>query len=288
MNNRDRQGRREDTKPRLPLPSLLLLLPWLFLRPASLAADAPADASAPFDRNVAATDARVLAEMADRTRFLWVDFLPDTRQRDVQARLGRGEIVLDALTTRDHAAEIPIPGGLVHHWVGTVFVPGAHVRDVVALMQDYDRHDKVFAPSIAASHLVSRNGDTFTFSMRFVIRKVITAVLQTDQEARFSSPASDRVYSRLRSTRIVEIDNAGTPQEKERPAERDRGYLWRQVSYWRYLERDGGTYMQCESISLSRPLPMAIGWLFNGAAAGVPRDTMLVTLTAARKELGRK
>jgi hypothetical protein len=248
----------------------------------------PLETSAAFDRYLAATDERVQSELGDSRRFLWADFASQVRAREVLTALRSGEVVLEKLTTTDHGVAIPVPGGLIHHWVGVVFVPNVHVREAVALMQDYDRHDEVFAPSIARSRVISRGNDTFQFSMRFVIKKVITAVLQTDQSSRFFSPAPDRTHSRIVSTRIVEIENAGTPSEREKPPERDRGYLWRQASYWRFLERDGGTYVQCESMSLSRPLPTAIGWLFGRSAASVPPDTLRFTLGAARRELVRR
>lgn len=251
-------------------------------------AEIPAETAAAFDRYLRATDTRVESELGDAARFLWFDFASESRRRQVTAALSRGESTLEHLTTRDHGAAVAIPGGIVHHWVGVVFVPGARVGDAVRLMQDYDRHDEVFAPSISRSQLISRNGDSFRFTMRFVIRKVITAVLQTDQESRFFAPGPDRAHSRIRATRIVEIDQAGTPREREKSAAEDRGYLWRQASYWRFLERDGGTYIQCESLSLSRPLPTAVGWFFGRSAAAIPRDTLSFTLAAARKELLRR
>ena len=260
-------------------------LPPVELRPL---AEVPAETSAAFDRYLRATDTRVESELDDAARFLWFDFASESRRREVTAALGRGEPILEQLTTRDRGGAIGIPGGVVHHWVGVVFVPGAQVGEAVRLMQDYDRHDEVFAPSITRSQVISQTGDAFRFTMRFVIRKVITAVLQTDQESRFFTPASDRAHSRIRATRIVEIDQAGTPREREKSAAEDRGYLWRQASYWRFLERDGGTYIQCESLSLSRPLPTAVGWFFGRSAAAIPRDTLSFTLTAARKELTRR
>jgi hypothetical protein len=167
-------------------------------------------------------------------------------------------------------------------------VPGVRVAAAVALMQDYDRHGDVFAPSVSRGRVIARDGDTIDFTMRFVVKKVITAVLQTDQQARFFRPAPDRAHSRIRATRIVEIENAGTPQEREKPPDRDRGYMWRLASYWRFIERDGGTYIQCESLNLSRPLPAMVGWFFGRSAAAIPRDTLSFTLSAARRELLRR
>jgi hypothetical protein len=250
--------------------------------------DVPGETAAAFDRYLRATDARVDAELADPVRFLWFDFAPDPRRREVATRLRDGQPLLERLTTTDRGAAIPMPGGIVHHWVGVVFVPGVSVADAVALMQDYDRHGDVFAPSVSRGRVIARDGDTIDFTMRFVVKKVITAVLQTEQQARFFRPAPDRAHSRIRATRIVEIENADTPREREKPPERDRGYMWRLASYWRFIERDGGTYIQCESLNLSRPLPAMVGWFFGRSAAAIPRDTLSFTLSAARKELLRR
>ncbi|MGD1093055.1 MAG: hypothetical protein ABSB35_13825 [Bryobacteraceae bacterium] len=32
-----------------------------------------------------------------------------------------------------------VPDGLIHHWVGAKFIPGAHIDDIVAIVSDYDR-----------------------------------------------------------------------------------------------------------------------------------------------------
>jgi hypothetical protein len=262
-----------------------LLIPAQSTTPSTVSL--PAATSAAFDRYVQATDGRVQSELADGTRFLALDFAPAARRAAVLNDLGEGQVSLHSLRTTNDGATIAIPGGVVHHWVGVVFVPRADLAQAVGLMQDYDRHDEVFAPTIASSRLISTSGDVFRFSMRFVIRSVITAVLQTEQEARFFSPAPDRRHSRIVSTRVAEVENAGTLNEREKPPGRDRGYLWRQVSYWRYLERDGGTYVQCESMSLSRPLPTAVGWFFGRSAAAVPRDTLRFTLATLRTTLTR-
>jgi hypothetical protein len=253
------------------------------------AADLQPETIAAYERYVQLTDERLQSELTDPQRFVWFDFprTSDGRRREVARALERGEVVLERLETRDGNAEIRIPHGLVHHWVGVVFVPGATAQQAVAVMQDYDRHDEIFAPRISQSRVLSRSGDTFRFTMRFVITGVLSAVLQTDQEARFFFPGPARAHSRIAGTRIVEIANAGTPAEAEKPEGRDRGYLWRQTSYWRFLERDGGTYVQCEVISLSRGLPAGLGWLFGRAATGVPKDTLSFTLQRVRETLVR-
>ena len=259
------------------------------LRGPSLPADLHPETAAAYDRYIGETDARIQRELAGGAGFLWheVAAMPDPRRREVADALRRGEVVLEGLTTREGDDDIEIPHGLVHHWVGLVFVPGATRDRAVDLMQAYDRHGEIFAPKIARSRLLSRNDDRFVFTMRFVVEGTLSAVLQTDQEAQFFFPAPDRAHSRIISTRTVEIANAGTPQETAKPEGHDRGYLWRQTSYWRFLERDGGAYVQCEVVSLSRDLPFGLGWLFGRAAKAVPRDTLSFTLDQVQQELSR-
>jgi len=43
------------------------------------------------------------------------------------------------------------------------------------------------------------------------------------------------MYSRSYSTRIAEVEDAGTPEERERQVGDDHGYLWRLYTYWRFV-----------------------------------------------------
>ncbi|MBZ5617066.1 MAG: hypothetical protein LAO23_23975, partial [Acidobacteriia bacterium] len=60
------------------------------------------------------------------------------------------------------------------------------------------------------------------------------------------------------------------------------GYLWRLYSYWRFEEKDGGVYVQLESIGLSRAVPAIIGWLVNPLLRSIPRGTISSLLGATR------
>jgi hypothetical protein len=246
---------------------------------------APADLQprtiAAFDRYVRLTEARMGAD----TPFLWLETLPEPQQRTRRDALRRGELLIERLATRDGRNEISIPDALVHHWIGTVFVPGATVDQALALLQDYDRHAEVYRPAVAQSRVLVRDGDVFRVYLRFVMKKVITVVVNSEHEARFSRDRSDRAQSRIYSTRIAEVEEAGTPNERELPVGRDGGYLWRLYSYWRLLERDGGTYVQCESISLTRGIPLGFGWLVRPFVTSIPRESLEFTLATTRKTL---
>jgi hypothetical protein len=68
----------------------------------------------------------------------------------------------------------------------------------------------------------------------------------------------------------------------------DSGYLWRLNSYWRFLERDGGVYIQCESLTLTRDVPTGFGWLIRPFVTSIPRETLTFTLQTTRDTLSAR
>jgi hypothetical protein len=248
------------------------------------AADLQPQTVASFENYVRVTE----GQMARAGTFLRVDALPDAERAMKLGTLKRGELVIERLETRDGEKRINTPGGMTHHWIGVVFVPGATVREAVALLQDYDRHGEIYRPAVARSKLLGRNGDLFRVYLRFFMKKGITVVVNSEHEARFTYFGSDRARSRIHSVRIAEVEDADTPREREKPVGRDGGYLWRLNSYWSFVERDGGVYVQCESISLTRGIPIGLGWLIGPFVTSIPRESLEFTLETTRTTLARQ
>ena len=206
---------------------------------STTAAELHAPTIAAFNRYVGLTEAQSDGEKP----FLWVDNVTATGDRRVDIVRG-GKLLIEPFETRDRGQRIAIPDGLVHHWIGVVFVPGATADQALALLQNYDRHAEIYKPNVARSRLVSRNGDDFKVYLRFFMKKVITVVMNSEHEAHFTRDAPSRFRSRIISTRIAEVENPDTPREREKPVGNDGGYMWRLNSYWRVVERDGGVYIQ--------------------------------------------
>jgi len=93
--------------------------------------------------------------------------------------------------------------------------------------------------------------------------------------------------SASRSIRISEVENPGKPDEKVLPPGRGDGFVWNLNSYWRFQERDGGTWIECHAISLSRDIPTGLGWLVEPVIKNLPRDSLRHTLEATRAALQR-
>jgi hypothetical protein len=265
------------------LPQSLLLLLMLLHAGAAIAADLQPRTAAAFVRYVTALE----GQMPKRPAFLWVDRGDDPARRRTRDALARGELVIGSVDRDDTGVDRDVPDGMVHHWVGTVFVPGGTVNSALALLQDYDRHASIYAPAVARSTLLARNGETFRMHLRFTMTRVITVVVNTDNEATFVREAPGRVRSYIRSTRVAQVENAGMPDERELPVGHDGGYLWRLNSYWRLLERDGGVYVECESISLTRDIPFGFGWAVKPFVTSLPKDSLAFTLETTKTVLSR-
>jgi hypothetical protein len=84
---------------------------------------------------------------------------------------------------------------------------------------------------------------------------------------------------------VAEVEDAGTPRERELPPGKGHGFMWRLNTYWRFLERDGGAYVQCESITLSRDVPFGLGWIIKPFVTEIPMESLAFTLQRTRAAL---
>jgi len=241
-----------------------------------------------FERYVRATEARIDAEVQDERRFLFIDTLPGDVRRARVAELTAGKLVIERLRTEEGGRVIEAPDGIIHHWLGVVFVPGGTAATAVALLQDYDRHAEIYQPNVAQSRVLERRGDEFRVFLRFFMKKVISVTVNSDHLARFTTVSGTRAYSRIVSTRVQEVQHVGSSDERELPVGQDGGYLWRINSYWRFLERDGGVYVQCESVSLSRGIPFGLKWVIGPFVTSIPRESLTFTLETTRKVLASR
>ncbi len=238
-----------------------------------------------FDRYVQLTEAQIDAQLARREPYLWIEGLPQGRRADAEARLRAGEVVIERLETlnaSDHGRPISVENGMIHHWIGTVFIPGATLAQTLALEEDYDHHQGFFRPDVMRSKILRHDGNDFTIELRLYKKKVITTVLDTEHEVHYTFVDSTHAWSRSRTTRIQEVDNAGEKDERLQPAGHDRGFLWRMNTYWRFEEKDGGTYVECQSVSLTRDIPTGLGWLIGPYVTSVPRESLTFTLATTR------
>jgi len=259
------------------------LLLALSVRPLGAEQLKPATVNA-FDHYVELSEQRMAGELRSG-RFLRVDDLPPNLRDADYARLRQGEVVIERLATLDEGHSISVPGGLVHHWMGTVFIPRTTLARTLAFLEDYDEQYKYYAPDVQRSRLIERDGNHFRVFLRLRKTKVVTVILNSEYDVRYVLLASDRAASYSYSRRIAEVENAGKPNESEKPVGNDSGFLWRLNSYWRFLERDGGVYVQLEAISLTRDIPPGLGWLIGPFVTSIPKESLAFTLSRTQQGL---
>jgi hypothetical protein len=236
-----------------------------------------------FERYVSLVEARNEAELKRGTGLLWVDGLPEKQRGEAYAELKRGGVKMQKLEILDNGEPIACPGGMIHHWTGVAFIPGAKLEDVLNVLEDYDRHSVYYAPDVERSKIESREGDRFRVFLRFRRHKVITVVLNTEHEVQYFHDAAGRAHSRSSAVRIAEVENAGKSDEREKTPGDDGGYMWRMETWWRMEERDGDVYVQSEVASLTRAIPTGLGWMIKPFVTDIPKESLTFTLEATRK-----
>jgi hypothetical protein len=230
-----------------------------------------------FDRYIAATDTKMQARYGGE-HFLWFDDSPAIR-----ARLLAGEVV--AQPVEDNGV-VTLPKGLIQDWVGAVFVPDTTLKNVLAVVQDYPRHTEIYKPDVVDVKVQSHTGDDFLIRTRVVKSKFfISDVLDIDNEIHFVSLDPKRTYSRSASRRVVEIANAGKHNEHELPPGHDRGLMWRISGYWFFEESDGGVFITCESITLTRDIPFLMAKLLSPILHELPEEALKNSLEQTRKAI---
>jgi len=231
-----------------------------------------------FEQHARVTESRLRSQLRGEDGFLWAT----TAER--RQRVRQGSVICEPGSSK---GEIKAPHALIHDWVGAVFIPNATVDEILLLIQDYDNHKNIYKPEVIDSKTLERRGDDFKVRLRLLKKKVITVVLETEHEAHYRQLAPRWWWSYSQSTRISEIQNYGEPGQRERPPGQDRGFLWRLNSYWAIRERDGGSYVECEAVSLTRSVPAALRWLIDPIVRSLARDSLVNTLRATQAAVSK-
>ncbi len=200
------------------------------------------------------------------------------------ARLHQGDVMIEELTP---AGGKNLGGALLHDWRGTAFAPGATATDFERIMKNFGAYPKYFVPQVMQMRVLAQQSDHYQVTMRVRQQHILTVVMDTGYDVTFARLDALHGYSISRSTRVREIDAPGTGHEHALAPNQDHGFLWRMNTYWSYEEREGGLYIQVESVSLSRSVPMGLGWAIEPFIESVPRESLEFTLRSACKALRR-
>jgi hypothetical protein len=241
---------------------------------SSTAAELQQETTTAFEKYVAATETRINSELHPGGIFLYVDALQADAMKSSYDKLMNGEVLVEKLETKGPGLSSDVPNGMVHHWIGIIFIPGVRLAQLLPIVQDYDRRAELYKPEVAASHLISHQGNDYRFFLRLYQKRFTTAIFNTEYVTHWGQVEPSKMYAHSISTKIAEVKDSGHPDGEEWPVGQGRGYLWRLNTYWRFEEKDGGVYMQCEALSLTRDIPFGLGWLLKPLVTKIPRESL--------------
>ena len=206
---------------------------------------------------VSATETR-LGKSLGQAEFFWIDELPAEKREEAYERLKSGKVEMRRVSGEQGAGTDAIPGGMIHDWQGMVFIQGVKLDEVLDFLKDYDSRATDYAPDVERSKIEEHDGDHFRVFMRFRRKKIITVVLNTEQEIAYYRDSRTRAHSRSTATRIAEVENAERRRKKKSLRVKTAGSCGGLETWWRMEELDGGVYVENEVVSLTRTFQR--GW----------------------------
>ena len=248
------------------IPFLALLFPAL-----GIAANLAPQTLAAWERYVESEKLTMERRVSAGKAFLLVDEAPERL-----AKLRAGEVVFSPGAPRNLTR---VPGGLIHDWVGAVFVPGVELADVLAVVSDFASYKNYYKPTVVDSKVIASTDIGGRFSMLLLNQSLLMGTaFDTDYESRYVRVSPQQAYSISRTTRVQEIADYGAPAQHLLPEGRGTGFIWRLFSITRFLQRDGGVYIEIEAIGLSRDVPISLRWLVEPIVARVARGSLNTAL----------
>ena len=239
-----------------------------------------ADTVKAWDEYVRSAEAR-LQNRTDSTRsFLWIDESPERR-----AQVQRGAVIVAPVVGRGTKN---VPDGLIHDWIGAVFIPRATIERLSRVLHDYNRYKDIYKPGVTDSEILGCLGGNPEFSMVWQRRVLfVNAAIEGQYVARDLALGPRRGYTVADTTKVQEIENYGRANQRLLPPGEGRGFIWRLHSIARYEETDGGVYLELEAIALTRDIPASLAWLVNPIVNHLSMNSLMTTLRQTRQAVAR-
>jgi hypothetical protein len=250
---------------------LLLLLAVLLFPTSANAAKLNSETVAAWDDYLQTVNASLQRRVGPGGSFLWT-----FENSERLAKVLSGEIVVAPAPGENPKR---VPGGLIHHWMGAVFLPHLRLDDVIEVTRDYGHFKEYYRPSVIESKVIARDGAVDKFSMQLMNKAFfLKTALDTDYQATNRRLDDRRYYSIARTTRVQEIVECGQDDQRRIPEGEGSGYIWKLYSVARFAERDGGVYVELEAIALSRQIPAAVRLFADPIVRRVSRNSLLTSL----------
>lgn len=229
-----------------------------------------------WDEYVRSAEARTQARAGSMRPFLWIDESPERR-----AEVERGEVIVAPVV--GHGTQ-SVPDGLIHDWIGAVFIPHATIESLSRVLHDYNRYKDIYKPAVADSETLGCRGGNPEFAMVWQRRVLfVHAAIEGQYVAQDVALGPRRGYTVADTTKMQEIENYGRAKQRLLPPGEGRGFIWRLHSIARYEETDRGVYLELEAIALTRDIPASLAWLVSPVVNHLSMNSLTTTLRQTRQ-----
>jgi hypothetical protein len=177
---------------------------------------------------------------------------------------------------------IDIQDGLIHDWVGSIFMGGATIAKTLDVLEDFDQHYKIY-PNVRKSSTSSRQNHRVLGHWQLFQKGMVNVILDVDQEVEFRQLGPGRWKGTAYARRITETDTTPFFHGRHYPPDEGHGFLWRLDSYWTLEQREAGVMAECRTLSLSRDIPQGLAWAITPYVSKTPRSSLVSTLEQTRK-----
>jgi hypothetical protein len=255
---------------------------FLLLAPALLSAVEPQPVTLQaWDDYVREAKMHMAMRARGRAPFLWLDEKPETARR-VRSD---GIIVEPVGGYSPHA----VRGGLIHDWLGAMFLPKAQLARVKQVLDDYDRYPDVYKPMVVKARVLEQTPDHERITLLMAQKTFwVTGAVETENDITLTDVSPFQMYSLSASVQVHEIADFGKPSQHAFPQDNGPGYVWRTFTLTRLEQCDDGVYEELEMIALSRGIPLAYRWLVQPLAEHLPRNVLLATLQDTRDAVSQE
>jgi hypothetical protein len=228
-----------------------------------------------FERYAKSVEAELERRWQGKANFISVEDSPSEK-----AKVMGGEFLVRP--ARPDGNPQSVTDGLIHDWIGTVFIPDTNPERVIRVLRNFDNHKKIY-PEVTDSKTLSSTDTETVGYWRVQQRKgMVPVVLDIEQDAHYSKLAPGKWNCRAYARKITEIDKTPFSRGRRFPEGEGHGYMWRMYAYWSIESVNGGVLAECRTLSLSRSIPQAVAWAVGPYVQKAPEESLTSTLKQTR------
>ena len=156
---------------------------------------------------------------------------------------------------------------------------------VLKQLADLAGHEQQHYEDVLASRLLARDDDRYRIFMKIRRSKIITVTYNTEHDVQLPPLGSARASARSVATRIAQLDDAGTPQERELKVGSDSGLS---LATERLLALRSGQRRRVDRVRVGEPEPrhpVRAAAVRHRRSKGVARESLERTLVGLRRYL---